>query len=141
MDIDESIQPEIKQFCAQSQEFFVNSTRTFNDLEKLPATIAGLQITIGENISKDVRKSVQITEGLDTISSDTKALVCQTRCNATKMRLLEKRVSQTTNALVSIAADIKEVLTRLRSFSKDFSEMILANGFAQMSLNIDNCSR
>lgn len=129
------MQPEVKQFCTQSQEFFKNSTRTFNDLENLPATIAGLQITIAEHISKDVKTSMHFAEDLDAISSDTKALVCQSRCSATKMELLEDRVSRTINALISIAADIKEVLIRLRSFSKDFSEMIVSNGFAQLPLD------
>lgn len=139
--MDESIQPEVKLFCAQSQEFFKNSTRTFNDLENLPAAIAGLQITIADHISKEVRTSVQVTKDIEAISSNTKALICQSRCNAAKMGLIENRVSQTINALVSLAADIKEVLTRLRSFSKDFSEMILANGFAQFSIDCDDCPR
>ena len=82
--MDEIIQPEVKQFCAQSQDFFDRSARTFDDLETLPATMASLQITTAEHISEDVKRSMQVAEGLDAISSDTKALICQSRCNATK---------------------------------------------------------
>ena len=119
---------EVKQLCTQSQSFLDNSTHVFDNLVKLPEDLAGLQATAAEQTIKQTHASAQIIGHLDAISSSSSALVCQGNTTVTTLGHLETRVSRSISALISIALDVKEILRRLQSFSRDFSEMMLANG-------------
>ena len=119
---------QVKQFCTQSQNFFATSSRIFKDLETLPADIAGLQTRTAEQALRQTHTSTQVTEQLHAVSSQSRNLVCQGTSTVARLGRLENQISRSISALISIAQDIKEILCRLRAFSKDFSETITANG-------------
>ena len=119
---------EVKQFCTQSQNFFATSSHIFKDLETLPADIAGLQTKTAEHAFRQDDTSTQVIQQLHAVSSQSRALVRQGTSTVASLGRLENQISRSISALISIARDIKEILCRLRTFSKDFSEMITANG-------------
>ena len=124
---------EVKQFCTQSQNFFATSSLIFKDLETLPAHITGLQTQMAEHTFRQNHTSTQVIEHLDAVSSQSRALVSQGTCTVACLGRLENQISRSISALISIARDIKEILCRLRTFSKDFSDMITANGYVFLS--------
>ena len=126
--VDFTVNGEVKQFCAQSQTFFVNSTHIFNSLGRLPGDLASLRTATTEQVSRQTHDSAQVIERLDAISLRSRALVCRGDSTGSKLEHLENRVSRSISALISIARNIKEILGRLQAFSKDFSDMITANG-------------
>ena len=126
--LDSATKSQIKSFCAQSQKLFSNTTHIFNNLGTLPTDLADIQTTIAEQTLRDTHTSTQVIGHLDTISSSSRLLISQGDSTVTKIGTLENRVSRSISTLISIAMDVKEVLRRLQTFSKDFSEMIVANG-------------
>ena len=126
--LDSATKSEMNSFCTQSQDFFSNTTHIFNNLGTLPTDLAGLQTAIAEQTLRDTRTSTQVIGHLDAISSSSRLLISQGDSTVTKIGTLEDRVSRSISTLISIAMDVKEVLRGLQTFSKDFSEMIVANG-------------
>ena len=125
---DNAMQSEVKQFCAQSQDFFTSSANVFSNLKSLPASLASLQDSMAEQISKDSKTADKVTRSLDAISIDSKLLIRQSHSTATRLESLRNQVSRSIGALILIVRDIKEILNSLQEFSKDFSGMIIANG-------------
>ena len=126
--VDSATKSEINGFCAQSQHFFLNTTHIINNLGRLPMDLAGLQTAIAERTPRNTHTSTQVIEHLDAISTRSRLLISQGDSTVTKIQNLGNRVSRSISTLISIAMDVKEVLRRLQTFSKDFSEMIVANG-------------
>ena len=124
---------EVKQFCTQSQTFFATSSLIFKDLETLPADIAGIHTKTAEQAFRQNHNSTQVIEHLHAVSSQSRALVSQGTSTVACLGRLENEISRSVSALISIALDIKEILCRLRTFSKDFSEIITANGYVILS--------
>ena len=132
--MDPATKGKMNTFCAQSQEFAPNTTQGFDDLSTLPTDLAALQTAIAERTLRDTQTSTQIIGQLDTISSSSRLLISQGDSTVTKLGILENRVSRSIGTLISIAMDIKEILRTLQRFSKEFFEMILANGCVAFSL-------
>ena len=126
--VDPATKGKMNSFCAQSEKYFSNT-----NLGTLPTDIAGLQTAIAERTLRDTQTSTQVIGQLDTISSSSRLLISQGDSAVIKLGILENRVSRSISTLISIAMDIKEILRRLQTFSKDFSEMILANGCVALS--------
>ena len=125
---DNAIQGEVKQLCAQSRDFFASSAIAFRNLDGLPSNLVSLQNTMAEQTIENTKNAVQIIGSLEAISSDSEALICQSHSTATRVQSLESQVSRSIRALISIARDIKDILSRLKTFSKDCIEIIGANG-------------
>ena len=128
----DAMQSELKQFCAQSQDFFTSSATVFRNLDLLPANLASLRDSIAEQRLKDSKTADKVIGGLDSISRDSKALIRQSQSTSTMLDNLRNQVFRLTSALMLIARDIKEILISLQAFSKDLSEMILANGYVEL---------
>ena len=126
--VDPTTKGKIDNFCAQSQKLFSNMTHGFDNLGTLPTDIAGLQTAIAEQTLRDTQTSTQVIGQLDSISSSSRLLISQGDSTVTKLGILENRVSRSISTIILIAMDIKEILRRLQTFSKNFSEMIVANG-------------
>lgn len=122
------MQSELKQFCAQSQDFFSSSATVFRNLELLPANLASLRDSMAEQTLKDSKTAEKVIGGLDAISIESKTLIRQSQSTATRLDNLRNQVSRSIIALISIVRDIKEILISLQAFSKDLSKMIIANG-------------
>ena len=129
---DTAIQSEIKQIYVQSRDFFASSTIAFRNLESLAPNLAGIQKVMTEQTIENIRNTAQVIGSLDTISSDSKAMIYQSHSTARRLRSLQSQFSRSIRALISIATDIKEILSRLQSFSKYFSESIIANGSVEL---------
>lgn len=124
---------EVKQFCTQSQIFFATSSHIFKDLETLPANISDLQTRTTEQALRQDHTSTQVIEQLHAVSSQSRVLVSQGTYTVACLGRLENQISRSISALISIARDIKDILCRLRTFSKEFSEMVIANGYVILS--------
>lgn len=122
------MQSGLKQFCSESRTFFANSAIVFRTLEGLPSSLVSLQNVVAEQTIENTKNAVQVIGNLDAISSDSKALICQNHSTATRLQSLESQVSRSVRALISIARDIKDILRRLQTFSKDSLDIISANG-------------
>ena len=122
------MQSELKQFCAQSQDFFSSSATVFRNLELLPANLASLRDSMAEQTLKDSKTAEKVIGSLDAISTESKTLIRQSQSTATRLDNLRNQVSRSIIALISIVRDIKEILISLQAFSKDLSKMIIANG-------------
>lgn len=122
------MQSELKQFCSESRTFFASSAIAFRTFEGLPSSLISLQNVVAEQTIENTKNAVQVIGSLDAISSDSKALICQNHSTATRLQSLESQVSRLVRALISIARDIKDILRRLQTFSKDSLEIISANG-------------
>ena len=125
---DKASQNEIKQFCAQSRNFFASSGIVLRNLESLAPNLASIQSGMAGQTIENTKNASQIIGSLEAISSDSKALICQSHSTATKLQSLQSQVARSIRALISIARDIKDILSRLQTFSKDFSRMVSANG-------------
>ena len=126
------MQSEVKQFCAQSRDFFASSAMVFRTLEGLPPNLVSLQNAIAEQTIENTEHAVRVIGSLDAISSDSKALIYQSHTIATRLQSLESQVSRSIRALISIAKDIKNILSKLQAFSKDCIEIISANGYVEL---------
>ena len=119
----------VKHFCVQSQAFYADSAHVFTSLTTPPADVAGLNSMIVEQTSKIDKTSSRVIEGLNTISSDSKTLICQHRSSISSLERLESRVSRSLMGLASIAQDIKASLSRLHTLSKELTDSILIYGW------------
>ena len=125
---DTAMQSEIMQFCVQSRDFFASSTVVFRSLESLAPNLASIQNAMAGQTVENMKNAAQVIGSLDAISSDSRALICQNRSTATRLQFLQSQVSRSIRALISIARDIKDILSRLQAFSKECTRLITANG-------------